>query len=291
MIGVLSCYLAGLLAASLLWFATRSSVFRSEVFTRQNYRGHRLPTAVGVLIALSVAPVVALRSLLEPTALAGSGENGWTLLVGDGPKVVALCLAFGVLGFIDDLGGVGEGGGFRGHLRALFEGRVTTGAIKMLGGPVFAVIILAADGPPVDASSTVALLRDAVLIALAANLANLLDRAPGRVGKVAQVCGLVLAAVTLDAHLGAAGVALGAAAALLVGDLRESLMLGDAGANVLGAILGYATVISCSGTGRWVVFGVLVALNALSEILSFSRVIDRFAALRWLDRVGAPQRR
>ena len=291
MIGVLSCYLAGLLAASLLWAATRTSVFGSEVFARQNYRGHRLPTAVGVLIALSVAPVVALRSLLEPTALSSGGDNGWALLAADGPKVVALCLGFGVLGFIDDLAGVGEGGGFRGHLRALVQGRVTTGAVKMLGGPVVAVVVLASSSPPGGASSLIALLRDAVLIALAANLANLLDRAPGRVAKVAQLCGVVLAALTLDPHLGAPAVALGAAAALMVGDLRESLMLGDAGANVLGAVIGFATVISCSGTQRWVVFGVLVALNAVSEVVSFSTVIDRIWALRWLDRVGAPQRR
>ena len=45
-----------------------------------------------------------------------------------------------------------------------------------------------------EAFTTVGLLRDALLISLAANFANLLDRAPGRVNKVAHVSSVALAA-------------------------------------------------------------------------------------------------
>ena len=46
-------------------------------------------------------------------------------------------------------------------------------------------------------------------------------------------------------------------------------------------------VIALAGTGEWVALGVMVALNVASEFVSFSRVIDAVAPLRWIDRWGA----
>src|SRR5207237_1377017 len=82
------------------------------------------------------------------------------------------------------------------------------------------------------------------LIALAANLANQLDRRPGRVTKVGLVVFVVLAlTVSQPDRLEGVAVVVGATAALLVDDLRERLMLGDVGANVLGACLGTGVVV------------------------------------------------
>src|SRR4029078_8164624 len=84
----------------------------------------------------------------------------------------------------------------------------------------------------------------AVLIALAANLGNLLDRAPGRTIKAAAIAYVPLAFVLGE---GAGGVAIaavmGAAFGLFPDDARERLMLGDAGANVIGAVLGLGVVL------------------------------------------------
>jgi hypothetical protein len=80
--------------------------------------------------------------------------------------------------------------------------------------------------------------------------------------------------------------AVGAGDGLLPGDLAERLMLGDAGANVLGAALGLAVVLVGSPTTRTVVLIVVAALNLASERVSFSRVIDRTAPLRAADRWG-----
>ena len=81
---------------------------------------------------------------------------------------------------------------------------------------------------------------------------------------------------------------LGAGAGLLVPDLRERCMLGDAGANVLGAAVGLGVVLACSPGVRLVVLAVVVALNLASEVVSFSRVIRgarrRCAALDDLGR-------
>ena len=132
------------------------------------------------------------------------------------------------------------------------------------------------------------LLADAAVIALAANLANLLDRAPGRTLKTAIVAFALLAAIDrASAALCGPGVAVSAGAALLVPDLRERGMLGDTGANVVGAAVGLAAVIVLGHSAVLAVLVALLALNLVSEWVSFSAVIDRTGPLRWLDRLGS----
>jgi UDP-GlcNAc:undecaprenyl-phosphate GlcNAc-1-phosphate transferase len=62
-------------------------------------------------------------------------------------------------------------------------------------------------------------------------------------------------------------------------------MLGDAGANALGALLG----LSAARLPRPVRLGLLAgvtALNAASEVVSFTKVIQATPALRRLDQLG-----
>ena len=78
--------------------------------------------------------------------------------------------------------------------------------------------------------------RRGSLVALAANLGNLLDRAPGRAGKVSLIVFVVLAVTSrLAPELTGPALVAGAGAGMLWPDLRERCMLGDTGANVLGA--------------------------------------------------------
>ena len=81
-------------------------------------------------------------------------------------------------------------------------------------------------------------------------------------------------------------VVIAAACGILVPELRERLMLGDAGANPLGASIGLAVVISQSQTVRVGVLVGLLAMNLISERVSFSSVISSVAPLRWLDSLG-----
>ena len=130
-------------------------------------------------------------------------------------------------------------------------------------------------------------LLDAAVIALCANLANLFDRAPGRTVKVSLLAFLVLVTATgAPAELLGVAVVAGAAAGLLWPDLREQLMLGDVGANVLGGVIGLGVVIATAPTTRTIVLLGVLALNLASEAVSFSQVIDRVAPLRALDRAG-----
>ena len=162
-------------------------------------------------------------------------------------------------------------------------GRVTTGLCKIIGGAAVAFVLASQD----DFVTGKRLLSDAILIALAANLGNLFDRAPGRVIKLSLVLWIPIA---LAAGTGAVGVAIapvmGAFAGLLVDDLRERLMIGDTGANVLGAVLGLACVLELGRGVRNVVLVALVLLTVAAEFVSFSRVIDRVPALRAFDGLG-----
>ena len=148
---------------------------RRPALRRINYRGHELATAGGIVIVLAVLVVEAGRTAL---AEFGVGEELSDSLLRS--VVLFACFAFAFLGLIDDLLGTDEDRGFGGHLRALRSGRLTTGAMKLFGGAVVAIVLTAAPGEV----SGRRLLADAALVALAANLGNLLDRAPGRTIKV-----------------------------------------------------------------------------------------------------------
>jgi UDP-N-acetylmuramyl pentapeptide phosphotransferase/UDP-N-acetylglucosamine-1-phosphate transferase len=64
-------------------------------------------------------------------------------------------------------------------------------------------------------------------------------------------------------------------------------MLGDAGANALGAVLGVAVITRLrSRTMRGIVLAGLITLTAASERVSFSEVIDRSPTLGRLDQLG-----
>jgi UDP-N-acetylmuramyl pentapeptide phosphotransferase/UDP-N-acetylglucosamine-1-phosphate transferase len=271
---------AGFLAGRLVWLSL-AATFASPVFLRENYRGVELPTAAGAGVPLSLLLVEAGRVV---AGAAGAGEEGL-----GAARVVTLvaALGFGLLGAIDDLAGSGDARGFRGHVASLVRGRLTTGGLKLVGGACVALVVCAA----VSGSSVGALLRDAALVALAANLGNLFDRAPGRTGKVALVA--FAAVALLAAHrtpLVGTAVCVGAGLALLRDDLHERLMLGDAGANVLGGVIGLAVVLATAPATRTAVLIAVAALNLVSEIVSFSRVIDAVAPLRALDRVGSLRR-
>ncbi|HET6954740.1 MAG TPA: hypothetical protein VFI47_30540 [Acidimicrobiales bacterium] len=274
---VAAAFVVGAVAAAGLWVLS-APAFGAAVFERENFRGRKLPTAVGLLAALAVLAVDAVVTVV----VAGGAEPDAGAVAGLRLATVA-ALGFALLGLVDDLGGAGESGGFRGHLGALASGRLTTGAVKLFGGAAVGVVVVSVREP----GSLGRVLADGALVALAANLGNLFDRAPGRTIKVALL-GLVLLVVGAGAEPRLAGVALvvGAGAGLLTADLGERMMLGDAGANVLGAALGLGVVLACSPGVRTVVLVVVALLNVVSERVSFSRVIASVPPLRAADAWG-----
>lgn len=239
--------------------------------SRENFRGHGLPTAGGLCLVVTVVAIEATRTVVDPSTSV--------------PRVTVLLavVGFGFLGFIDDVLGDPGDRGLRGHVAAATRGRLTTGFVKLAGGAALGVVIAATVGD----GSILRTVMDGALIALAANLGNLLDRAPGRTVKWALVAWFPIAVIAGTGEVGSAlAPAAGATIGLLPGDLRERYMLGDTGANAVGAALGTAAVLALGTGERVVVAGVLLALNLVSEFVSFSRVIEAVPPLRAFDRAG-----
>ncbi|WP_223830557.1 hypothetical protein [Nocardiopsis quinghaiensis] len=230
---------------------------------RTNFRGRTVTLHQGTALACGVCAATALVPGPDPRVRAASA------------LAAAGAAAFGVY---DDLAGSARARGLRGHLGALARGRVTTGMVKVAG--IGATGIAAARllrRSPLDT------VLDGALIAASANLLNLFDLRPGRAAKVALLAAAPALASPAAPLLGPV---VGASAVLLPDELAERCMLGDAGANALGAALGAAAAARAPRPLRAALLGGAVALTLASERVSFSRVIDRVPVLRRLDRWG-----
>ncbi|HEV2069908.1 MAG TPA: hypothetical protein VGR26_08955 [Acidimicrobiales bacterium] len=269
----------GVLTGWLSWRAL-VGVLKRPLFARVNHRGRSVPTAGGLVPAVATVLLAAGAAVAAPASL----REGHAV---PATSVVVVVLGLALLGLVDDLAGSGDDGrGFRGHVAALRRGRLTTGGLKLVGGGAVSVVACA----PISGGGAVRLLTDAALVALAANLANLLDRAPGRTlkGSAGGFAALALA-TGVPAELAGVAVVVGAALALLPADLSERLMLGDTGANALGGAAGIGVVLAAGPGTRLVVLACVAALNLAGELVSFSRVIDAVPVLRAADRAGRPR--
>jgi UDP-N-acetylmuramyl pentapeptide phosphotransferase/UDP-N-acetylglucosamine-1-phosphate transferase len=239
---------------------------------RENYARRRVPAVLGAAMVVGVVVSVPVTA-----SLAGDGYQLGTVGVG----ALLGFLGLGAVGLLDDLLG-GEARGFRGHLGRLRRGRPTTGILKLAAGvgAGTAVAFILGGGPVRVAAA-------AVLMALAANLWNALDVVPGRALKlgILALLPLLLASWREPAALLAAA-GLGASVAVLPFDLLERGMLGDAGSNPLGFLvgLGLAVVLPTAGVVAAAAAGLLLQVSA--ETVTISRLIEATPPLRWLDRLG-----
>jgi len=201
-------------------------------------------------------------ALLATLAPQGTSFRGLRLpLVG---AVVGLAVPavapVAALGLADDLWS-GPERGFRAHLRA----GATTGTLKLAGIPLWALWRTRS-------------LSGAVLVSLSANLLNQLDTRPGRALK-AFLAGSALLG-------GRPRRAVAVAVLLAPYDLREMTMLGDAGSNALGAVLGLESVGRLTGLRRTSAIGALAAVTLLGERRSLGSLIEATPGLRTLDALG-----
>ena len=228
-------------------------------------------------------------TLLGGPALAASATATAVLGAPAGTKAAAAVVGAvsGLVGGYDDLAGARpeQAGdkGLAGHLRALRAGRVSAGAVKVAGIGAAAAAAALLTRRDRGARAVVDGILTTGLVAGTANLVNLLDLRPGRAGKAA-----VLAAVATLGGTAGGMVAgpLGATLGVLPEDLGERVMLGDCGANAVGALLGLRLA-SLPGRGaRAGLLAGVVGLTLASEKVSFTKVIEATPGLRELDRFG-----
>jgi hypothetical protein len=233
--------------------AVRASLQVSELELPLNHRASGRDTAG---FAHRGRQLVDALLACGPTAVNHRGLRlplvGWLVGLRRDPAVAAVA----AIGLADDLWSGGERG-FRAHLGR----RRTTGVLKLVGIPLVGLLATRK-------------LSGALLVGLAANFLNQLDTRPGRALKAY----LLLAPPT--------GAPLRAAVILAPYDLGEMAMLGDSGANALGALLGLSSVSKLTARGRWAAIGALAGLTLLGETRSLGALIERTPVLRELDALG-----
>jgi UDP-GlcNAc:undecaprenyl-phosphate/decaprenyl-phosphate GlcNAc-1-phosphate transferase len=274
---ILACAASGAAAALLAMVAnqkaTQAFPGQASRWVRVNYTGKSVTLAEGPIAVAALLAGGALDGLLDrygrrslPVIVAGVGS--------------------GLVGAYDDLYGSTHAKGFRGHLRALRSGELTSGMIKIIGigassAAAAALLERYRSTGSRSAHLVFAGLLDTALIAATANLTNLLDLRPGRAAKAVILLGSGLVG------FGAAP-AVGAAVGSLPTDLAGRSMLGDCGANALGAAVATAAARALPWQFRLLASCAVAALNLASERVSFTAVIERTPLLRRLDQLGRP---
>ncbi len=254
---------------------------------KANYRARSLPFPFGVLSL--AAALLALIPLMLVQVLASARVFHPEIL-----PVAVYALGVLALGLLDDTLGdrheidspeSGPGPrGWRGHGGALLHGELSTGTLKAAGSLGLALLAMSW----LSLSDGRWLLAAAVLV-LATNAFNLLDLRPGRSSKAFVLLGLGLGLGSGEVRpLWALGLFVAPALVAGVFDLRERAMLGDTGANLLGALAGLWLVLTLSGTGQLVALAVLVAITVYGELRSISALVERTPGLRQLDSLGRP---
>ncbi len=255
---------------------------QAEGFTRENYRGLALPFPGGIAIVAAGVLVVGLWSGF--VSIAELNPFDWGVQTS-----LTYPLGVALLGLIDDLL-AGKSRGWRGHGRALLAGEFSTGALKALGSLALALYVLVGTTAGVGDY-----LLAVALLVLTTNLFNLLDLRPGRSAKAFLLLGALLSLIAWHGRYPAeVGIVplwiVGPLAApiLVVGfyDLRERTMLGDVGANLIGAVAGLWLIYAFDTTGQLIALAIVLALTVYGEFRSLSALIERTPLLRQIDSIG-----
>ncbi|MGH8879108.1 MAG: hypothetical protein ACRD0P_17495 [Stackebrandtia sp.] len=249
---------------------------------RVNHDGTTVSLTEGPAVAIGASAAAALGATTPPHRAAA-------LVAG---------LGSGAVGLYDDTADIAhpdEAKGLTGHLRVLAAGRATSGTAKLVGlGAVGLAAAALIDTGRVDRPRSAprrlaSTLLGAGVIAGTANLVNLFDLRPGRALKlVTSVSGPL--SNRGDSCGGIAAGTLGAAGAVMHDDLSERTMLGDCGANSLGALVGLSLTARSGTAARAVLLGAITTLTLASEKVSFTKVIAHTPVLRDVDEFGRRSR-
>ena len=256
--------------AVLLCHIIVSALIRRYGWRKENFRKERISSVFG----LYIVAYGAIGAVLARYTRFGSDPAARFYLIA--------ILGFGLLGLADDLLGSKDTGGFRGHFKKLlFEGNLTTGAVKAIGGGLIAIYL----GYETSGGNVGLWALDTTLIALAANTVNLFDLRPGRAIFVFYLGIIIVAFITWGSI--SAPVPLIAIALVTAGvawyDCRGKAMLGDVGSNTLGAVLGLTIALDAPLVGKITLAVIFLAINVISERWSISGLIERHPALKYID--------
>ncbi|MGE5381728.1 MAG: hypothetical protein ACM3NT_11770 [Methylocystaceae bacterium] len=260
---VLAFFVSGVLELAALYFLL--PLLQRGGAERNNYRGQLIPVAAGISL-----PLVLLICYFP-----------YRYFQIDSSAILIGIILMAFLGLIDDLLGNRDTMGFRGHIKSLLHGTLTTGGLKMLMGGVVALYTAA-----FFSAAWYWWLLNGLIIALSTNLLNLLDLRPGRAIKGFFIFLLPVMILAPNIERWLLLPVLGAVTAYFPFDLRARAMMGDSGSNILGFVLGYLAA-SVPGFGFKIgtlIF--LIGINLLAEKVSLSAIIEKVGWLRYIDHLG-----
>lgn len=237
-----------------------------------NYEGKRIVTGGGViLLAALLFSFIFFYS--EPYPFHQPLVNGFALIYFAGITL---------LGAVDDIRGEKKCKGFSGHLSKLWrrEG-ISTGIYKAAGGVSLGVALSAY---VVGIYAWPEWVFKGLFLALFSNVFNLLDTRPVRAAKVFLVLSLVL--MLFKGPFPVLFSLWSALYVYLFWEIKKSIMLGDAGAYLLGGVLGYYLILNLSLGLLIVISFMLVFLHWYLEKFSLSRLLEEKVLFYRLNRTN-----
>lgn len=246
---------------------------------KENYEGVQIPTALGLVFPLTLP--LSLACLTLKRAFFNPGEVYLLLFITTGMGLAGLC---------DDLLKTDKEKGFRGHFAQLLRGKLTSGALKAITGLVFGFIFTSGLWI-LGQTGWLMLIPQTLVVALSTNSINLFDLRPGRAVKfflfLSALFFLLLEVRGVEGpYFRFLYPVIGGLFAYLPVDIKAHGMLGDTGANFLGALLGAVVVLTKDEFLLWFALLFFLFLQLSAEKFSFSQVIEGNRVLRFLDQLG-----
>lgn len=233
---------------------------------KQNYRGKEIPVIGGLIITGFLALSWLIFLFFE-------WGKDYILI-----KLIYLVIIISSIGLVDDAAG-GNIRGFKGHFSQLFAGRLTTGFLKAIITLIASLLVIEWKG------NWFIYILDLGLLVFFTNFLNLLDLRPGRSIKFFFLFSLSLIIFSPFFILYLIPVFI-ISAFYLIPELREEVMLGDSGSNILGVLLGFGYTYVDYVPLKILLLLFIIILTVLSEKYSFSKIIETNYYLKWFDLLG-----
>ncbi|NLS45090.1 MAG: hypothetical protein GX969_05060 [Firmicutes bacterium] len=251
-------------------------LLKSSGLIQRNYAGSIIPTSTGIIFAVSVFPAAMITV---------------KLFILTGPELqfifpyLLLVSGSSFAGLIDDAYGLNSHKGLIGHFKASMSKRMpTTGVVKAM---IIWIITLISLYLSVKGRPVLFLLFDTALVGLFANFMNLLDVRPARSAKVFFIILISFFVYDYKSFVGLVPAALtGTILAGLNDELSGVSMMGDAGANLLGAVLGFWVAVSFPVPTKILALLFLIGIHIYTERYSISDIFDTNPILHFLDQLG-----
>ena len=245
----------------------------SANITEKNYKDHMIPVGMGI----TFIPVIIINAIVLRWFFRDDSDALQLLLI----FLVGIMTVMTV-GLIDDLIGNRDTLGLKGHIKSLLKGRLTTGGLKAVIGGLISLLI-----GSLFSFDIIEIIVNALIIALFTNLINLLDLRPGRAIKGFLLISVLFIAIGLSGEIRVILISSVAyAIAYLPQDIKAKSMMGDAGSNALGAVLGITTAAGYNITAKYIILGLLILIHIITEKYSLTKIIEKNPVLNYFDKLG-----